>query len=613
MTSNLESITGLGHFLVVLHGTGHGHSGNEDLLQRLRRLQPEIPGGRIPPAVQTIGRHAVAAAWGDAKIDTTGTSTVIGVFQRTRHDVPGVNPASLRALAASGDPAAITASALAGANFAAVVVNNDEPRALALTAPFRQLPLYRACLGVLTAFATDARLITELGIVPREMDDQALYHYLNFSCVPAPYSIFRRIRKVPAGTQVRAMPGTTIEEPYWRPRFEGSHDAPVAQLEEEFREQLYSTVRAHRPGKETQWGAFLSGGTDSSSITGILATEAGHDGESVRTYSIGFRENGYDELAFARIAATHFGADSRCRHVDEHDTMAAIPELLSAYDEPYGNASAVPTYYCAAAAATDGVHVLVAGDGGDESFGGNERYAKDAVYRAYEYFPQRLRSAVARWLRGPSRSGTLLENRIRHFAQRGALANPERFYREESFASDYFDELLAPGLRGALGKDSSLAIVSRHYEECAGTDALHRLMYVDLMMAIADNDLVKVQRASQAAGVCVSYPYLDTALVGYAGRLHARWKVKGLEKRYLFKRALRDLLPASIINKPKHGFGLPIALWMRRDGPLRALTHDTLRSRHAAERGYFEQGFIEGLLDAHDHGSWDFSPELWRL
>lgn len=604
MTSNLNTIAGLGHFVVLLGKcvTGNG------LEESVRRLRPRITSGKVPPVVQVIGKHAIAATWGGAVIEKGDACTVVGLAQRARHDDPDW---SIRALEQISSGAVPRGEDTRAANLAAVVIRNDEPRAVALTAAFRQLPLYRATLGDVTAFATDVRLIADLGIVKPEISVEALYHYLNFSCIPAPFSIFENVHKVPAGTIVRTSPGTTIEERYWRPTFPGTEDGSEEAMASGLREKIFSTVRAYRPRDGRRWGTFLSGGTDSSSITGVLASDESRD--PVRTFSIGFAEQGYDELQYARIAARHFGADPRYRQVSEQDTIDAIPRLLEAYDEPYGNASAVPTFYCAAAAADEGVQTLLAGDGGDESFGGNTRYAKDAVYRAWSRLPGNFRRSLAARLAGKSLTGSLLENRVRHFVRRGALDNPERFYMEESFASDYFDELLSPCVRARVERNSSLGVVERHYQDCQDADELHRLMYVDLMMAIADNDLVKVQRASQAAGVTVAYPYLDTDLVEYAGRLHSRWKVKGLKKRYLFKCALRDLLPEQIINKRKQGFGLPIALWSRRPGPFRDLLNDTLRSSRAMERGWFEPDFITGLLDRHDAGGWDMSPELWRL
>lgn len=608
MTRNLNSITGLGHFMLLLAAEGR----REEFAARMRALRPAINGGKVPPALTLVGRHGIAAAWGGTVLEKGETATVVGIFQRTRHDCPGVDAPAIERLFMESGNGTVDAGALQGGNFAAVAVHNTEPRALALTSPFRQLPLYRAALDGLTVFATDARLVTALGLLPRDLDTTALYHYLNYSCIPAPCSIFRRLRKVPAGTQVWASPGTVIEEPYWRPRLTGDREAPLDTLEAELRDHIHETVEAYRPTSGVRWGTFLSGGTDSSSITGILSRVP--DAPPVNTYSIGFGEAGYDELEFARIAARHYGTSAHYRQVDEQDTLAAIPTLLEAYDEPYGNASAVPTYYCATAAADDGIRVMVAGDGGDESFGGNSRYAKDAVYRSYARLPQGLRSALARIAGAHHRDGHLLANRVRNFVRRGAMSNPARFYQEESFASEHFDELLSPCVRNSVDRDASLDLMRKHYDEAGPEiDELHRLMYIDQMMAIADNDLVKVQRASQAAGVCVTYPYLDTQLVDFTGRLPAAMKVKGTHKRYLFKRALRDLLPAEILSKRKQGFGLPIALWARRPGAFRDLLHDTLRSQRAVERGYFETDFVAGLLDTHDRGSWDMSPELWRL
>lgn len=485
---------------------------------------------------------------------------------------------------------------------------------LSLTAwvdPFRSYPLFHASGEGFTAVATDLRLLRRSGTMPVEVSRAAIYHYLNYSYVPAPASAYVAARKLPAGHRLEAAPGAARVERWWTLRYDEDLAGDEAGLAAGLRERIFESIHAHRPGAGEAWGTFLSGGTDSSSISGILARQV--DGERVRAYSIGFEEAGYDELEFSRIARSHFDLDGRERRVSEADAVAAIPRLAEAYDEPFGNSSAIPTYYCARMAADDAVGVLVAGDGGDEIFGGNERYRKDVIFGAFHRSP-----APVRWLgRAAAGAAGLVDlrftNRVRNFVERGLLPNPDRFYSDDSFASDWFDTLLDPRFRAGVGRDDSLDVQRAVYASASATNELNRLMYVDLMMTIADNDLVKVTRAARAASVDVDFPYLDRALVEYTGRIPARMKVHGLKKRYLFKRAMDDVLPEAIRTKRKQGFGLPVSVWIRREGPFRTMLLDVLHSRSARERAIFEPAFVDGLLDRHTRGAWDHASELYML
>lgn len=584
------------------------------IAHRFEQLRLVTQAGTWTPTQRKIGANALIATWGEVTVDQNADDIVVGIFRNMRNDCMGIHAGIIRRLLKhQGDPGKAVEGLLSypGGNYAAVAIEAHAQRAIAVTDPFRRVPLYRASGGGCTAFATDVRLLADLDIVPRELDLHSVFHYLNFSCIPAPHSIFRRIRKVACATIVSAFPGAATEARYWQPDFLEDIDGSEDDLAAIFGSCLTETVQSYLPSNGCAWGTFLSGGTDSSSITGILARTAA--GDRIRTFSIGFDEQLFDELKFAKLAATRFNTDSKYRYVGEIDTVEAIPKLVKIYDEPYGNASAVPTYYCAALAADNGIERLIAGDGGDENFGGNERYAKDAVYRAYARLPTILRRGVARFAEFDVFDNGHFMRRIRNFVRRGATNNPERFYLDDSFASDFFTELLTDDLKNQILQDSSLAIVKDHYDRALGKAELHRLMYVDLMMAIADTDITKVHRAAQASGIDVAYPYLDTRLVEFAGRLRAKWKVRGVKKRYLFKQAVKGILPHEIMHKKKHGFGLPIAEWARRKGEFRELLHDTLHSQSFKQRGLVNPGFVDRLLGEHDRGHWDYSPGLWRL
>lgn len=489
----------------------------------------------------------------------------------------------------------------------------DSParRFVALTDAFRTLPIYHATVDGHVIVASDLRLILATGLVPRRASHAAIYQYLNFSYVPAPISAVEGIAKLPAGFRLAGTPNGCGIERYWDATYPadltGDENARVQQL----RDVIVKTVERHRPGQDTPWGTFLSGGTDSSSISGVLARQ--DPAAQVSSFSIGFAEEGYDELGFSRVAVKYYGLSPNERVVDEAAATAVVPRLAQGFDEPFGNSSAIPTYYCADLAASTGRHVLVAGDGGDEIFGGNERYRKDQIFEKFHTSPM-LVQAAARHLAGALGGlDTRWANRIKNFVRRGSLPNPDRFYTDDSFASDHFDELLSSGFRSTVRRDDALQAQRDIYAQAQADCTLHKLMYLDLKMTIADNDVVKVVRASRLAGVDVVFPYLDRDLVDFTGRLPGSDKVRGLNKRHLFKLAAATILPQEILTKKKQGFGLPVSVWLRRKGAFHDLVADVLLSRRAAERGYFETDFIKHLWQRHERGAWDHSAELYQL
>lgn len=495
--------------------------------------------------------------------------------------------------------------------YAYVLWDADARRVHACVDPFRTYPIYHATVGDCLLVASDLRLILATGLLEARVSVGALYHYLNFSYIPAPYCAIEGVAKLPAGHALEGRPGATRVFKHWDAVYPADLRGSDEERAAELRQRMIEAVSGFRPAGETSWGTFLSGGTDSSSIASILSRSAAP--QKVTSFSIGFAEEGYDELGYSRLAAQCFGLDARERKVGEADALEAIPRLVEAFDEPFGNSSAIPTYYCADLAAQHGVRLLVAGDGGDEIYGGNERYRKDQIFEWFHRAPGIVRGAgrvVAGALKGVD---TRLANRIKNFVYRGSLPNPDRFYSDDSFASDHFDALLSDGFRAQVGREDSLDVQREIYRAAQADCNLHRLMYLDLKMTIADNDVVKVVRSSRLSGTQVVFPYLDPTLIEFTGRLPGSDKVRGLEKRYLFKRATEDILPVEIRQKKKQGFGLPVSVWMRRPGPFRDMVHDILFSPRATGRGYFQPGHVEHLMKRHERGAWDHASELYIL
>ena len=482
---------------------------------------------------------------------------------------------------------------------------------LAVCDHFNTLPLYYSASGGQLLLANRLGPLLRAPWCARRPDPEALFHYLNFACIPAPHTIVAEARRLPPAGLLRWHGGDVAVQRWWRPTYVEDLDGDPEPLAGQLRERIVATVQRYRPGSDSAWGCFLSGGTDSSSITSILARQ--HADQAVHSYSIGFAEAEYNELDFAQEAARACGAEGHFGSIDEAETLAVLPRLVELYDQPFGNASAVPTLACAAMAASDGRHLLIAGDGGDEIFGGNERYAKDRLMQAWYRLPAPLRGLGRMVGKAVGGGGHRFLNRIDNFTRRASLPNPDRFYTDDAFASEHFDALLGEGLRRALQPALSLDWMRGTFGACAAKAELHRLMALDLELAIAQNDLVKVDGACRHVGVGARFPYLDPDLVEYAGRLRAHFKLRGGEKRFLFKRAMAGILPPMILQKRKQGFGLPVAVWIRDNARFREMLHDLLLSERSQARGWFQPDFVRRLLERHLAGAWDHAPELWQM
>lgn len=495
--------------------------------------------------------------------------------------------------------------------FAQVVWRTGTRNVAALTDHFSTVNLYALVSDTRLLLGTDLRLLATSPWCRREIDLESVYHYLNFACIPAPGTIFRDIRRFEPGTRLRWKKGHVSWDRYFVPEYPEDLRGTDQALAHELRDRMIASVHAYRPDDSERWGCFLSGGTDSSSIATILSRQ-GRPGR-VRTFSIGFSEQEYDELGYAETAARECGADPTIARVSRAQAQSLVDRLIEAYDQPFGNASAIPTLACVDLACRSGIDCLVAGDGGDEIFGGNQRYAKDQIMEAWYSMPGPVKRLGLGLGHLAGRANLHLLNRVENFFQRSSLPNPDRFYTDDSFASDLYDELLRPEFRREVARDSSLRFMQKVYSLGSSGSPLHRIMRLDLLMAIAQNDLRKVIGAACSVGIAVRFPYLDPALVAFANRLPQRYKVRGLEKRTLFKKAMKGVLPDAILRKKKHGFGLPTAVWLRSDPQFQSTVRDALFSQKARERGWWEPACVERLMAEHARGSWDHADDIWRL
>ena len=455
--------------------------------------------------------------------------------------------------------------------------------------------------------------------VNRDINPQAIANVLNFSANLGPKTIFKSVERLAPGTLLRFAEGRTRLETYWDLHYSPDRRANEKALSRELESVVERSVAAHcHDYSSASLGAFLSGGTDSSTVVGMMSRlEHG----SVKAFSIGFQEQEFNELEYAKIAAAKFGAEHHTYLVGPEDCFDALPRMIASFDEPFGNSSAIPTYFCARLAAQQGVRTLLAGDGGDEMFGGNAWYATDKIFGVYQEVPKVIRKGLIEpVLAGlPIRGG--LVGRARSYVRRSNLPGLERIMSFQFLCAHPAAEIFESDFLSELGGYSVVEVPSRHYAKAPARDHLNRMLYTDVKIVLGDSDLPKVTAMSELAGVQVRFPFLDRSVAEFAGRIPANLKVKGFKKRYLFKRAFEQLLPVEIREKKKHGFGIPVATWLKSDRRMRELSRDALFSSRALQRGYFRRDFIEDLFQKHEaddtsyYGDtvWTFlALELWH-
>ena len=440
-------------------------------------------------------------------------------------------------------------------------------------------------------FAANLDSLAAHPLVSQRIEPQALYNYVYFHMVPGPGTVFEGTYRLLPGHYLELdNAGTGAPKPYWEMSFHEAVNEAEATLASRFRSTLRASV--DECASNVACGTFLSGGTDSSTVTGLLAAVSG---QPVKSYSIGFDAAGYDEMEYARIAARHFKAMHREYYVTPADVVAAVPELAAEYDQPFGNASAVPTYYCARLAHADGVTRMLGGDGGDELFGGNSRYATQYQLSLYQQLPRFVREELLEPLLRTNAAGKLaLTRKAASYVRQARLPMPDRYEPYNLLERLGSENVFHPDFLSTVDRGRPLAMMKEVYDTARAESLINRLLAVDLKFTLADNDLPKVTRMCDRAGVDVTFPLLQESVVAFSADLAPRLKLNGTRLRPFFKSSLRGFLPPEIIAKHKHGFGLPAGQWLASYAPLRDLSRDALAS--LGKRGLVRPEFIDDLL-----------------
>jgi asparagine synthase (glutamine-hydrolysing) len=461
-------------------------------------------------------------------------------------------------------------------------------------------PLYYAERAGELVFSSELKPILELPHIERSLDWNAVGHLFTFLATPPAHSIVDGVSKLEPARIGIGTPWRPLHvERYWDVSFEPNRRATEGELVEELRAQLSEAVTLHQVS-DVPVGAFLSGGIDSSAVVAMMAKPAAG---RLKTFSIGFAESSFNELQHARDVAKRFGTD----HHDlvlQPDVVRMVEDLTWYLDEPFGDTSAIPTYMVSKLAA-EHVKVVLSGDGGDELFAGYEKYVVEAREQRYDRVPAPLRTVA-----GAVGAVMPYGMKGRRFLRHVALEGPRRYLDASTlFRVDEMRSLFQPAAFAEVEQSAPWA-ASLATMRVEGLDWLSAAQYRDLHHYLPLDILTKVDRMTMAHSLEARPPLLDHKLVEFAATIPPHLRLRGDTTKYLFKQAMRGLLPDHIIDRPKHGFAVPLARWFR--GELSEFARDTLLSQTCRERGVFDVRHVERLLDLNERGR-DLDLQLWTI
>ncbi|MBI3008427.1 MAG: asparagine synthase (glutamine-hydrolyzing) [Candidatus Omnitrophica bacterium] len=452
-------------------------------------------------------------------------------------------------------------------------------------------------------FASELKSILEHPRIKREIEPCALDLYLTYQYVPSPWTIFKGINKLPPAHYLIYENGKVTINRYWElpwtPKMkideEEACEETIRLLEESTKLRLISDVPI---------GAFLSGGIDSSAVVAMMARTGA---KPIKTFSIGFEVGSFNELKFARIIAKHFNTEHK-EFIVKPDAIEVLPKLIWHYNEPFADSSAIPTYYVAKMT-REYVTVALNGDGGDENFGGYERYVGMEITSIYDKLPRSIKAVWTNLIKTVRPVGSTKLNRFIN----GLILPPEKRYLRWM---SVFDEerrmaLYSPEFLSSLGPYEASAYLFSMLSRRDIENILDRVFSTDIMSYLPEDLLVKMDIATMANSLEARSPFLDHKLMEFAGRLPSRFKVRGFVTKYILKKALKKILPREILSRGKKGFGVPVGIWFK--GELKGYLSNVLLDNRTLKRGYFKPDYVKQLVTEHTTGRLDHTHRLWAL
>lgn len=458
-------------------------------------------------------------------------------------------------------------------------------------------------------FGSEFQALLQHPQISREVDFSAIDDYLSYLCVPAPKTAFKQIRKLEPAHWLMWKNGEIKTQRYWQPDFSKKIKISEEEAIEETTRILRESVKM-RMISEVPLGAFLSGGVDSSAVVALMAQESS---QPVKTFSIGFEEQDFSELKYAKRVAEYVGAEYN-EFIVRPNALEVLPTLVEHYGEPYADSSAIPTYYVSKETRKF-VTVALNGDGGDESFAGYERYVAMNLAEKYRRIPSVLRRGVIETSVGLLPNPKQFRSRVKslkRFVESGSLDNVERYLGWMSAISPSLkNELLSTQFKANLNGNKPIDILQKWFNKSENLDIIDATMLTDQMTYLPNDLLVKVDIATMANSLEARSPLLDHHIIEFAASLPKNLKVRGKETKYLLKKIAAKLVPKEVIYRRKMGFGVPIGNWLR--GEMKDFMQENLLSDRFAKRGLFQQNKVKEIIRHHVEQKNDNSTPIWTL
>ncbi len=458
-------------------------------------------------------------------------------------------------------------------------------------------------------FASEFKALLKHPEISKEIDNEAVHHYLTYLCIPAPLTIFSKIKKIPPAHILVYQDNKLSLEKYWELNFYDKIRIKEEDAVEHITALLKDAVKV-RLVSDVPLGVLLSGGVDSSCVTAFMSQLKGKD---VRTFSVGFDDNQFNELPYAKLVADYFATGHTQEYITP-DTMSVLPEIVGHYGEPFGDSSALPTYYVCKAAGRK-VKVALNGDGGDEVFGGYRRHLANYMAETYGPMAKALnRSPLKMFFRmfpdRPSKPNSL--GSVRRFLDAAELGRPQRYMRWIGFFSEEFKrDIYTDGFNAKTRAMDSGVFLTELFSKANGLDSIDAALRIDTLFGLQADLLVKMDIASMANSLETRSPLLDQNIMEFMASLPSDLKIRNFKLKYIFKKSLHSLVPDRILKRPKRGFAVPVDRWFR--GPLREYLIKTILSEKALDRGYFEPDKLRRVVEAHVSYKNDYGQHLWGL
>ncbi|MCS5709118.1 asparagine synthase [Candidatus Berkiella cookevillensis] len=450
-------------------------------------------------------------------------------------------------------------------------------------------------------FGNHLRPFSKILQLKDNISTDALYHYLYYHNIPRPLCIYQKFSSILPGHYLIFQNEHLQILPYWHPTYVEHATISTAQKQSELHAHLRESVQKSITHQNA--GVFLSGGIDSTSVLAMMSEQTQ---APVDAFTIGFDVDNYDEVFYAKTAAKAYKANHHIYYLQAEDIIHCFDNLQDSLSQPFGNASIIPTYYCAKMAQEQNISLLLAGDGGDELFGGNARYAKQRLLSYYHLIPKFFRKNLIEILDqklSPLKKISLI-SKISSYIEQANTSMPARMESYNLLNHIGNQTLLHPDMMAQINMHAPLQLLSHYYAQVDAKTMLGKMLGTDLKFTLTDSDLVKVRNACQLANINVNFPFLQAPLIDFSLQLSDKDKVSGRHLRYFYKKAIQAYIPSSIIQKQKHGFGMPYGLWLLSNQKLKDFSFERLHAfKH---RSIIKASFIESLTQnlIHQHPSY---------